>query len=174
MVPGGPRRRRLERGDVGRTGCGRDEAGEERRVGRRSALRRQLPATWHQDLGRDREPGDLHRGGQGGRAGEPRPSQVPLDGDATGDPRVSRAGLDHYLPAIGELSPGDLGQVPSPEQHAGGTGTEIAVAPFGQELIIGHTGQYLVPVLWLPAITATGAPSSASSASARPRCSTPG
>ena len=73
-----------------------------------------------------------------------------LDGDAAGDPGVSRAGLDHYLPAIGELGPGDLGQVPSTEQHAGRTSTEIAVAPFGQELIIGHAGQYAVPVLWLP------------------------
>ena len=72
-----------------------------------------------------------------------------LDGDAAGDPGVSRAGLDHYLPAIGELGPGDRGQVPGTEQHAGGTSAEIAVAPFGQELTIGHADQYPCAVLVL-------------------------
>jgi hypothetical protein len=39
--------------------------------------------------------------------------------------------------------------VPSTEQHAGGTGAEIAVAPFGQELTIGHADQYPCAVLAL-------------------------
>jgi len=61
-----------------------------------------------------------------------------LDRDAAGDPRISRAGLDHHPPAIGELGTDDLSQVPGTEQHAGGTSTEIAVAPFREEDIIGH------------------------------------
>ena len=122
-----------------------DEAGEKRRVGRRAAFRRKLAASWHQDLGRDREPAGLHRGGQRGRAGESPTGQVLLDGGAAGDPRASRAGLDDHLPAVGELGPGDLRQVPGTEQHAGRTSTEMAIAPVREEDIIGHDDQYPVP-----------------------------
>jgi hypothetical protein len=67
---------------------------------------------------------------------------VPLNCHAAGDPRVSRAGLDHHSPAIGELGAGDLGQVPGTEQHSGRASAEMAIAPFGEENVIGHDDQY--------------------------------
>jgi len=59
--------------------------------------------------------------------------------------------------------------VPGTEQHAGGTSTEIAVAPFGQELIIGHADQYPFPVLWLSVTTVAGQRDSGGTASNRRR-----
>jgi hypothetical protein len=70
---------------------------------------------------------------------------VLLDRSAAGDPGIRWPNLDNQPPAVSELGASDLGQVPRTEQHTRGASTEITVAPFGKESIIGHGDQYPVP-----------------------------
>jgi hypothetical protein len=111
----------------------------------RAALCGKLAAAGYERLGGDREPAGLHGNYQRLGAGETGPGQVLLDRGAAGDPRIGRTGLDYHPPAVRELGGNDLRQVPGAEQHAGGTGPEMAVAPVNEEGIIQHGDQYPRP-----------------------------
>jgi len=70
---------------------------------------------------------------------------VLLHRDAAGDPGLVRPDLHDRRPAVGQLDPHDLRQVPSPEQHRCQARAQHLLARRGQRRIIEHT----IIVAWL-------------------------